>query len=119
MKANEPSPESRPRARRRERRYRLAGVLVLLLGLGGAGLVYWLGTRSAGMADDLSMLGYHQPEERQMQMLYGKQGALIEDLTQALQQPGTQAFLILVAAGIVAAGCFYFARGAESDHETR
>ena len=40
----------------------------------------------------------------------GKQGQVIEDLTDSLKQPGTQAILIMVAASVVAVGCFYFAR---------
>ena len=45
-----------------------------------------------------------------MGMLYGQQGQLIEDLINWLKQPGTQAILIVVAAAVIAAGCFYFAR---------
>jgi hypothetical protein len=43
-------------------------------------------------------------------MLYGKEGLLIEDLRNDLQQPGTQALLIVTASGVVAAGCFLLAR---------
>lgn len=62
------------------------------------------------MSDDLSMAGYDKPTERQMGILYGKQGELIEDLTNELKQPGTQAILIIVTAALVAGCCFYFAR---------
>ena len=33
----------------------MIGIIVLLLGIGGAGMVYWLGTRSPDVMDDLSM----------------------------------------------------------------
>ena len=104
-------------ARRRARRFRITGVVVSLLGISVAGLVYWLGTRSPDLADDLSMAGYHKPAERQMGILYGKQGELIEDLTNKLKQPGTQAILIVVTAALVAGCCFYFARLLDYDAE--
>lgn len=97
-------------ARRRVRRWRIAGVIVLLLGLAGAGAVYWLGTRTANLGDDLSMTGYSKAETRQMGLLYGQQGLLIEDLQNDLKQPGTQAIIIIIGATIIAAGVFYFAR---------
>jgi len=99
----------------RPRRYRLAGVISLMLGGAGAGVVYWLGTREPDLADDASMTGFNRADARQMGMLYGKQGQLIEDLLHSLKQPGTQACLILVAAGLVAAGCFFFARILEAE----
>ena len=96
-------------AKQRVRRYRLAGVIISLLGLASAGVVYWLETRGQDLADDPSMLGFNRAEERQMGMLYGKQGQLIEDFINWLKQPDTQAFLIAATAAVIAAGCFYFA----------
>ena len=83
---------------------------MLLLGVFSAGIVYWLGTRSPDLSDDLSMAGYDKPEQRQMGILYGKQGELIESWSNDLRQPGTQAFIIVAAAVLVAGVCFYFAR---------
>jgi flagellar basal body-associated protein FliL len=105
-------------AKRRARRLRIIGVMILLLGIVGAGVVYWLGTRSADVSDDLSMVGYNKSAERQMEILYGKQGELIEDWSNDLKQPGTQAIIIVVAAVLMAGGCFYFARLVDYD-ETR
>jgi hypothetical protein len=104
-------------ARRRARRFRITGVVVSLLGISVAGLVYWLGTRSPDLADDLSMAGYDKPAERQMGILYGKQGELIEDLTNDLKRPGTQAAIIILTAALVAGCCFYFARLLDYDAE--
>jgi hypothetical protein len=103
---------------RRAKQLRLIGIVVLALGIGGAGLVYWLGTRSPDVSDDVSMLGYNKAQTRQMEQLYGKSGLLIEEWTNDLKQPGTQAILIMVVSALVATGCFYFARLLESDNET-
>jgi hypothetical protein len=107
---NDQNQEPPSAANRRVRRYRLAGVVVLLLGLVSAGVIYWLGSRAPDFSDDPSMVGFNRSEERQMGILYGKQGQLIEDLKNSLKQPGTQAMLTIAAAAVVAAGCFYFAR---------
>ena len=107
------SPSARP-----ARRLRIIGVSVLVLGLAAAGLVYWLGTRSPNLNDDLSMVGFNRAERRQMGQLYGKSGLLIEQWSDDLKQPGTQAILIVTASAVVAAGCFYFARLLEADDES-
>ena len=102
-------------ARRRARRLRIIGVAILLLGIAGAGIVYWLGTRAADLSDDPSMAGFNRSEERQMAILYGKSGEMIEDWSDDLKQPGTQAFIIAVFSVIIASGCFYFARLSDED----
>jgi hypothetical protein len=103
-------------SRRRARQLRSIGVVGLLLGLGGAGVVYW--TRPPDVSDDLAMVGYKRAETRQMEILYGKQGRLIEDLSNDLKQPGTQAILVIVVSVMIASGCFYFARRVNFDNET-
>ena len=99
-------------------RLKAIGVTVLLLGIGSAGTVYWAGTRSANLNDNLSMVGFNRAAQRQMGQLYGKMGLLIEKWSDDLKQPGTQAILILAASLLIAAGCFYFARLMESDKGT-
>jgi hypothetical protein len=106
-------------SKQRAQKLRIIGVIVVALGIASAGVVYWAGTRSADLSDDPSMLGYDRAETRQMEILYGKQGELIEDLTNELKQPGTQAFIIAAVSGIIAAGCFYFARLSDGDDEKR
>jgi len=106
-------------SRRRAQKLRIAGIIILSLGIAGAGIVYWLGTRSPDLSDDLSMTGYDKPVERQMGILYGKQGELIEDWSNDLKQPGTQAVIIAVISAIIASGCFYFARLSDDDEEVR
>src|ERR1039458_8571534 len=56
------SPDS---SSKRAARLRMIGVIVLLLGIGSAGLVYWLGTRSPDVMDDLSMVGFNKARTRQ------------------------------------------------------
>jgi hypothetical protein len=104
-------------SKHRARTLRIAGVVVLVLGIAGAGIVYWIGTRSPDLSDDLSMVGYNKPAERQMAILYGKQGELIEDWSNDLKQPGTQAIIIVVAAVLIAGGCFYFASLLDHDDQ--
>jgi hypothetical protein len=117
MSANDKTPGPVSSASQRARRLRIIAVIVLSLGLVGAGVVYWLGTRPADLSGDASMMRYNRPQEQQMQILYGKQGALIEDLSDGLKQPGTQAFLIMATSIVIAAGCFYFARLLDDDGE--
>jgi hypothetical protein len=101
------SPDS---SSKRSRRLKIIGVIVLLFGISSACLVYWMGTRSPNLSDDLSMVGFNKAESRQMGMLYGKMGLLIEDWINELKRPGTQATLIASASILIAFGCFYFAR---------
>jgi len=98
-------------------RLRMIGIIVLVMGISGAGTVYWLGTRSPDFTDDLSMLGYNKAQQRQMGMLYGKMGPAIDDWLDDLKHPGTQATLIVVVSGLIAAGCFYFAPWLDNDDE--
>ena len=104
---------------KRSARLRMIGIIVLMLGLGSAGVVYWLGTRSPDVMDDLSMVGYNKAQTRQMGMLYGKMGPVIEEWFDDLKQPGTQATIIAAVSTLIAAGCFYFARLLDHDDEPR
>jgi len=84
--------------------------VVLLLGIFGADAVYWLGTRSADLSHDPSVVGFDKSEARQIGILYGNQGLLIEGWLHKLKHPGTQACLVVVTAVLIAGGCLYFAR---------
>jgi hypothetical protein len=110
MSANDKSSAPAKSFRQRARRLRLIGIIVLALGVGGAGVLYWLRTRSPDVSDNLSMVGFNRAETRQMGRLYGKQGLLIEQWSDDLKQPGTQAAIIAGFSVLVFAGCFYFAR---------
>jgi hypothetical protein len=108
MTANIETPGPGSSGRRRALRLRIIGAVVLLLGIVGAEMIYWRGTPD--LSDDPSMLGYDKAESRQAGILYGQQGVVVQEWSNALKQPGTQAVIILVAAAVVAVGCFYFAR---------
>jgi hypothetical protein len=97
---------------RQSARLRLVGVIVLLLGLGSAGTVYWVGIHSpdSTLGDDPAMLGFNRVEQRQMALLYGKMGALVEGWSDDLKRPGVQATLIILLSVVIAASCFFFAR---------
>ena len=105
-------------SKRRARRLRIIGVGALALGTAAAGLVYGLGKRNADLRNDASMQGFNRAEQRQMGQLYGKSGLLIDEWSEGLQQPGTQAVLIALASVLISAGCFYFARLSEVEEET-
>jgi hypothetical protein len=111
---NNPASRAMP-MQRQARRLRTIGGGILLAGGGIAGLVYWLGMRSPELTDDPGMQGFNRVEQRQMNQLFGGVGGLIEDCTNAFKQPGTQALLIVIAAIVLAAGCFYFARRLVND----
>lgn len=107
-----------PPSNRRARKLRAIGVIVLALGIAGAGIVYWLGTRDADLSNDPSMQGFNRAEQRQMGQLYGKSGLLIDEWSDDLKQPGTQAVLIAGFSVAIFAGCFYFARLLDYDDES-
>ena len=104
-------------SRQRARRLKVIGVIVLALGIAAAGVVYWIGTRSPDLSNDLSMLGFNRAETRQMGQLYGKSGLLIEQWSEDLKQPGTQSVIIVIFSTVIAAGCLYFARLLDVDDE--
>ena len=114
MTVNNQMPDSAESIKRRARQFRIAAILVLLLGLGSAGMIYWMGTRPTDLSDEPSMLGYDRASNRQMGILYGNTGALIMEWSNDLKQPNTQAFLIVMATALVAGGCFYVARSLDS-----
>jgi len=118
MAANNLTPRPDSSGRRRAR-LRTMGVLVLLLGLAGAGGVYCTGTPPPDLSADPSTARAYKTAERTLEINSGKLGVLLNDLTEDLKRPGTQALIILAVSILVASGCFYFARwpepGAEPD----
>ncbi len=85
---------------------------MLILGISGAGMVYWWETRSAQLNNDPAMTGYSGPETQQMETMYGTMGTMTDDLFNALKRPGVQATIIAGISIIVAGVCFYFSRPA-------
>lgn len=106
-------------SRKQPRWLRTIGVFVLVLGLAGAGAVYWMGMHSSEPTEDELLPGNAKAESHQMGVLYGKMGILISQWSDDLKQPGTQAAIIAAASILITAGCFYFARLSDDDEEAR
>lgn len=79
----------------------------IFLGIVGGEEVYRQGLLAPDAMDDPEMLGFDRAERRQMGVLFGRQGAMIEEFDVALKRPRTQAILILIGAVLVAGGCWY------------
>jgi flagellar basal body-associated protein FliL len=116
MPVNDQTAGSNP-SRKQQKRLKTVGVIVLLLGLTGAGAVYWMGTHSSGPTEDELLPGNARAESHQMGVLYGRMGILISQWSDDLKQPGTQAIIIATISILIAAGCFYFARLLDEDTE--
>jgi hypothetical protein len=98
-----------PRPVRPGRRLTLVGVLVLLIGIGGAGTLYWLETRRPEPTIDELLPGYSRANSRQMGIFYGKLGVMMWEWREDLRRPGAQAAIIVVTASLAAFGCFRIA----------
>ena len=117
MRDNDETGGSRPTGMLRARRLRFVGAVILIVGLGAAGAVHWLGNREPDLPDDPSMIGFDRAAKRQIGILYGRFGELTDDLTEYLKRPGVQASIIVVVSAGLAFGCFRFARLLEDDNE--
>ena len=104
---------------REKARLRLVGIIALMVGLVMAGLVYWLGTRAENAQLDQYQDAVTRSESRQMQLLYGTSGGIVDDILNGLKRPGNQALLILAIGGIVAAGCFYLGRPLPEEDDSK
>jgi hypothetical protein len=96
-------------AKQRAKRLRIAAGIILVLGIFGADLVYWMGTRSKVFSDNPVFLTNEKEQSRQEEILIGKQAGIVDAWMEDLKHPKTQAIIIVVAAALVAGGCFYFA----------
>ncbi len=112
------APVSISPARQRAKWLRLIGFGVLLLGMIGATEVYRQGLLASDWMEDPSMVGYNRAESRQMGLLFGRQGAMLMEFNETLQNPRTQAIIILVVAVLLAGGCWYFAHLLDRDNQS-
>ena len=60
------------------------------------------------------MLGYDKAASRQAGTLYGQQGVMVQQWSDDLKEPGTQAVVIVVASVLMAGGCLYMAKLVEN-----
>jgi hypothetical protein len=87
-------------------RLRIAGALVLAIGIVSAGLVYWIKTRSAHATLEDLMPGSAAERNRQIAILIGNFGLYLLQGWEYLQRPDAQAFVIVGGAALVALVCF-------------
>jgi len=110
MTANHDTPAPVSSASRQARWLRRTAAVVLLLGIVGADLIYWLGTRSVDSSNPLPVAGEDKAETRRAELMMGKQTVLMDEWSRDLKRPGTQAAVVIVTAALAAGGCFYCAR---------
>jgi hypothetical protein len=89
---------------------RIAGAVILLFGLGGAGLDYWMSAPLADISDDVLTSSNSKKVQRAIEVNVGKMGVVMGGLSEDLQDPATQAIVIALASILVSGGCFYVAR---------
>ena len=103
------TPVSGSSKKHRAKWLRSIGFAVLLLGPVGGSEIYRRGILSPDIREDPEMIGFDRAEKRQMGLMYGTQGRVILDIENSLCRPPTQAIIVLVAAVLVAGGCWHFA----------
>ena len=96
---------------------RTIGVIVLLVGLGSAGIVVWRGqsrpataTTASDWKDSSLSLTDSKTATRNIELYGGKVEVLMVQLLDWVHRPAAQAGLIVASAVLVALGCFLFAR---------
>jgi hypothetical protein len=94
----------------KRRRLRVVAALVLVIGVAGACLFYWIQTRAAGPTMDDLMPGCMRWRERQMGIVMGSLGKRMMEWRDALKEPRTQAIIIAALSALVAVALFRVAR---------
>jgi hypothetical protein len=84
------------------RQLRVIGMLVLVFGVAGACLFYWIAARAAAPTMDDLFPGYSRNRARQIGILMGSMGVTMVQLLDALKDPFTEAMIIAVVAALVA-----------------
>ena len=84
------------------RRLRIVGILVLAIGVVGAGLFYWIQVRSAAPSMDELFPGYSRNRSRQLGILMGSMTVTLVGVVDALKDPFTESVIIVAASACVA-----------------
>jgi type II secretory pathway component PulF len=92
------------------KRLRALGILVLVVGVAGAGFFYRIETRSAAPTMDDLMPGYSQARSRQIGIMMGDLGVTLMEWLDALKEQRTQAIIIAAVSAVAALACFRVAR---------
>jgi hypothetical protein len=98
------------------RRLRIIGMLVLVLGVAGAGLFYYMEVRSAGPSMDELFPGYSRNRARQVGVLMGSMMVTLLGLVDSLKDPLTASILIAAVSAGVALICFRLASVMDQSH---
>ena len=86
---------------------RRVGRVVLAGGVAGAAVRYWIVQRRADLSlDDTTALGYSRSMRHGMDVMMGRSGELLTDVSTMLATPFGQALVVLVGAAIIAAYFF-------------
>ena len=97
-------------------RMRAAGWLILIGGLVGAGVFYWVKSRAADAAlDDTTALGYARSMQHEMGVMMGRFGLILSEWQARLTSPAGEAVLIALCAGLFAA--YFFRVAWVLDHD--
>jgi hypothetical protein len=87
-------------------RLRAAGLVVLVIGVAGACLFYWVQSRAATLSADDLLPDFKRARAREVGILMGNFGVIMVDWADGLKRPGTQAFMMAAASALVAIGCY-------------
>lgn len=91
----------------RSARLRAIGWAILASGVIGAGVFYWIATRTADAAlDDTTALGYTRSLEHGMGVMMGRFGLMLTEWQNALTTPTGEALMIVAGAALFA-GYFF------------
>ena len=88
--------------------FRIAGVVILVVGLTSASLVYGLSARPDS-PDELNTPDNNKRVARDVASNFGQWGAYSYNLSQALHDPAILAAVIAIGSILVGGGCFYIA----------
>ena len=90
-------------------RLRVIGRFVLVLGIVGACVFYWVEPPSKAQILDESVPGYAKSQAHEMGILMGHTGVMMMEWQDVLDRPGTQAIIIAAVSGLFS---LYFFRAA-------
>jgi hypothetical protein len=102
---NEENPAGIPRSHAPGAGLRIAGLIVLIIGLGIACARLWSNHPASDAGTDLS--DDTKKAVRDQERNFGKMGVLSSDLSNRLEDPVTQAAIIAGVAIVGSAACFY------------
>jgi hypothetical protein len=88
--------------------FRIAGIVILVIGLAIAGLVYGLSPRPDSPAE-LNTPDNNKRAARDVASNFGQWGAFSYSISEDLHDPATQAAIIAIGSILVGGACFYIA----------